>query len=257
MQIYAKQWKGKGDLEIQEHYKFTCLALQDLLCCRELSQAGGTGSVCLDLPAPLPRPGSKHAHPPSVAWEWQGGMVQEEEAEEELRLCSARRQCWLCVRQGCESSGRLAWVQVAPGARVALPLSPCLVGVTAEGTEPHQQHWVNPPTHSHPHPPRKQQTLCASSICDAASSPRASHKFLLPPPTTGSSVDIAMVEDVWFPSQSSRLSWDEREGEFWTLLLAPVPLGISVFCGSGSFNRKPPCFASSHSLCHCPWSPGW
>lgn len=89
--------KEKGTWRSKSITNSPALLWQDLLCCRELSQAGGTGSVCLDLPTPLPHPGSTHAHPPRMAWEWQGGMIQEEEAEEELWLCSAWRQCWLCV----------------------------------------------------------------------------------------------------------------------------------------------------------------
>lgn len=95
----------------------------------------------------------------------------------------------------------------APGARVALPLSPCLVGVTAGcagqgeltltmGQVQPWQHWVSPPTHSHPYPPRKQQTLCTSSICGAASFPLSLSEISAAPSTSGSSMEIGMVEDI-------------------------------------------------------------
>lgn len=197
--------KEKGTWRSKSITNPPALLWQDLLCCRELSQAGETGSVCPDLPTPLPRPGSLHAHTPS---QWcgngQGGIIQEEEAEEELWLCSAWRGCWLCAWQG---GGRAVnhpagwrgcrWLP-APGARVALPLSPCF-GVTAGCAGQGEltltmgrsspgclwEPWVNPLTHSHPHPPRKQQTLlrCNSvSLLPPLPEPLTNSCCLLLPP---------------------------------------------------------------------------
>lgn len=125
-------------MEIQQRYKFTCLALAGFAVL-ERAEPGRRDWVCLPgfaRSSPLPGLHARtHAKP--TVWEWQGGIIQEEEAEEELRLCSAWRECWLCAWQGGggavnhpAGSRGCGWLP-APGARVALPLSPCLAGVTA------------------------------------------------------------------------------------------------------------------------------
>lgn len=124
-------WRSKGTTNSP------ALLWQDLLCCRELSQAGETGSVCPGLPAPLPRPRT-HTEP--------AGM-DKEGLSRRKRL---RRSCGCGGSGGCTRGRALnhpaspcghGWI-AAPGARV----SPCAATLPcrchcwlcwAGGTEPH------------------------------------------------------------------------------------------------------------------------
>lgn len=121
------------------------LLWRDLPPWKGLSRAGEIGSASVDVPAPLPRPGSTE---PAV-WEGQGGIIPEEEAAEELWLCPARSGA---LNQPAGSPGA-GWLPapaatVASGSAGSIP-EPALIQILPEKSKfrvlPHSVPLLPPP----------------------------------------------------------------------------------------------------------------